>query len=352
MIEFHPIKSCAQTQPFAECSGVDLGGELAPTVVEEIKVGLLKHGLLLFRNQRSLTPEREVAFNQLFAWHEEAQTEFLFGFGAPTVEHRVSGAAQIPAWPQVSVLGNVFLDDYHGIVNTQLEPVLGFTLSAWHADGLHDMFDGMPELTTMFNPPGWPTSGGGATYFTSGVHALDRIEPELLEELRRCSARYIRSPNDELPDENRRVPCGPSYMTDDGTRRIGFAKDPRNPQAGVSDFVLSRQDAEGGGCHPCIRRHPDTGEESLYVTPSKVVYLVDTKSGEMRHDIEASTHLLSRALRPSATPSVRYEHQWQPGDFVAWLNALVLHSASDPSEIEGSRLMHRVRLSAPKKASL
>jgi alpha-ketoglutarate-dependent taurine dioxygenase len=58
--------------------------------------------------------------------------------------------------------------------------------------------------------------------------------------------------------------------------------------------------------------------------------------------------LLARALRPSVGPKIRYEHNWREGDFVAWLNTSVLHSASDPSGIDGSRLMHRVRLSSPK----
>ena len=58
--------------------------------------------------------------------------------------------------------------------------------------------------------------------------------------------------------------------------------------------------------------------------------------------------ILSQALQPSVNREVRYEHEWQEGDFVAWLNTLVLHSASDPSQTEGRRLMHRVRLSTPK----
>ena len=39
---------------------------------------------------------------------------------------------------------------------------------------------------------------------------------------------------------------------------------------------------------------------------------------------------------------------WREGDFVAWINTLVLHSATDPLDTVGPRLMHRVRLSTPK----
>ena len=142
-IAFHPIEVCAAHQPFAECRGISLADELNNDAISAVREGLLKHGLLVFRNQGAMTPAQEIAFNTAFGWHDPDQNDFLFGFGAPTTEHRVSGGAQIPDLPEVSVLGNVLLDNYHGITNTQLKPVLGFTHSAWHADGLHDMFDGL-----------------------------------------------------------------------------------------------------------------------------------------------------------------------------------------------------------------
>ena len=114
-IEFLPIADCPAEQPFVECRGVDLSVDLSDQQRGAIRQGLLDHGLLLFRHQQAMTPEREVVFNQSFGWHDPDQRDFLFGFGAPTTEHRVSGAAQMPEWPQVSVLGNVLLDDYHGI---------------------------------------------------------------------------------------------------------------------------------------------------------------------------------------------------------------------------------------------
>ena len=136
-------------------------------------------------------------------------------------------------------------------------------------------------------------------------------------------------------------------MTDDGTRRVGFGADPHDASAGLRDFTLTHEHAVGGGRHPCIYRHPVTGQESLYVSPCKAVYLIDAKNGEVRHDIEETVELLSKALWPSAKTGVRYEHHWKEGDFVAWLNTLTLHSATDPMNIDGSRLMHRVRLSTP-----
>jgi alpha-ketoglutarate-dependent taurine dioxygenase len=347
-IAFHPIEACARHQPFAECRGINLAGELDADAITIIREGLLKHGLLVFRDQGVMTPTQEVAFNKAFGWHDPAQNDFLFGFGAPTTEHRVSGGAQIPVLPEVSVLGNVMLENYHGITNTQLKPVLGFTHSAWHADGLHDMFDGLPEMTTMFNPVGWQTRGGGATYFTSGVHAVERMDGDVLEELRQCVVAYVRSPNDEAPDDSRRVSPGSSRMADEGTRRVGFSTNNDDPAAPLHDFEFKVEHADGGGRHAPIRRHPVTGKESLYITPAQAVCLLDAKIGTLRHGVNETVDLLARALRPSVGPKIRYEHNWREGDFVAWLNTSVLHSASDPSGIDGSRLMHRVRLSSPK----
>jgi alpha-ketoglutarate-dependent taurine dioxygenase len=295
-----------------------------------------------------MTPENEVTFNEAFGWHDPDQKAFLFGFGAPTTEHKTSGGAQIPDWPQVSVLGNIWLEDYHGIKNTQLIQTLGLSYSGWHADGLHDMFDGMPELTTMYNPVGWQTDGGGKTYFTSGVKAAERMDKSLLQELSKCVVAYVRCPNDDEPDESRRVIPGPAYMGRDGTRRTGFAVDANDPSAGFHDFEFKPEHAEGAGYHRCIRNHPLTGQPSLYVTPGRAVCLVDIETAEIRHDVEETADLLSDALQPSVIQGVRYEHQWREGDFVAWSNTLVLHSASDASGIVGQRLIHRVRLSAPK----
>jgi alpha-ketoglutarate-dependent taurine dioxygenase len=348
-IAFHPIEVCAAHQPFAECRGISLADELNNDAISAVREGLLKHGLLVFRNQGAMTPAQEIAFNKAFGWHDPDQNDFLFGFGAPTTEHRVSGGAQIPDLPEVSVLGNVLLDNYHGITNTQLKPVLGFTHSAWHADGLHDMFDGLPEMTTMFNPVGWQTRGGGATYFTSGVLAVERMDRDVLEELRQCVVAYVRSPNDEAPDDTRRVIPGSSRMTDEGTRRIGFSTSNDDPAAPLHDFEFKVEHADGGGRHAPIRRHPATGQEALYVTPSQAVCLLDAETGALRHEVKETIDLLARALRPSVGPEIRYEHNWREGDFVAWLNTLVLHSASDPSEIDGPRLMHRVRLSSPRR---
>ncbi len=347
-IAFSPIKQCAETQPFVECHGVDLSQDMPPDTLRQIKQALLTHGLVLFRHQKELSPQREVAFNRAFGWHDDRQATFVFGFGAPETGIKVSGGAQLPSCPEVSVLGNVMLDDYHGILNTQLRSGLGLTYSGWHADGLHDMFDGMPEMTTMFNPVGWQSTRGGETLFTSGVRAVERMDRSLLEELEHCVVAYMRFPNDDAPDESRRVIGAHAYMTKEGTHRVGWAVSPRDPAAGLLELELKPDHADGGGRHRCIRVHPVTGERSLYVSPGSVVHLLDADSGKMRHDIAETGRLLSEALLPSALPGVRYEHQWREGDFVAWLNTLVLHSATDPLDTDGPRLLHRVRLATPK----
>lgn len=347
-IRFQKIDNCPDSQPFVECHGIDLSQPISSSNLSEIKAGLLQHGLLVFPGQQSMKPADEVRFNEALGWHDTRQKEFLFGFGAPTAEHKVSGGAQIPEHPQVSVLGNVFLENYHGISNTQLVPVLGLSYSGWHADGLHDMFDGMPELTTMYNPVGWQTQGGGKTLFTSGVAAVKRMAPELLVELEQCTVAYARCPNDDDSNEGRRVVPGPVFMEREGTRRIGFAVDANDPEKGFHDFQIELKHADDAGRHRCIHTHPVTGQRSLYVTPSRAVCLIDIATGAVRHDVETTVDMLSEALYPGVTEEVRYEHVWEEGDFVAWSNTLVLHSASDASGISGDRLIHRVRLSTPK----
>ncbi len=73
------------------------------------------------------------------------------------------------------------------------------------------------------------------------------MAPDVAEELRQCEAVYIRSPNDEFPDESRRINSGPSCMADDGTRRIGFGVDAHDVSARLRDFRLAHEHAMGGG---------------------------------------------------------------------------------------------------------
>ena len=344
-MQLSPIPGYESTQPFAECRNLDLSQPIDAPLRDELKAALLKHGLIVFRDQ-TLTPQQEVEFNRLFAWHDPNQSEFIFGFGAPSKTHRIGTGAQLPNCPEVSVLGNVVLKNYHGIEQIEIKPQLALSFSGWHADGVHDMFDGLPEMTTMYSPTGWTVVKGGETFFTSGVRAVQRLSTSLYDELSRCVVAYMRSPNDVAPDPSRRVSPGPAAMADGGIRRTGFVRSMDNPEP--LDFELSLEHADNGGRHRCIRRHPLTGEDSLYVTPGQAVCLLDAETGEIRHDVEETQDLLADALRDSTAPGVRYEHTWREGDFVAWLNTLVLHSASDPSHIEGQRVVHRVRLSTPK----
>ena len=60
-ISFNSIPQCAGKQPFAECCGVDLSGDLSTQETGMIKAGLLEHGLLLFRGQNALTPTKFLA---------------------------------------------------------------------------------------------------------------------------------------------------------------------------------------------------------------------------------------------------------------------------------------------------
>ncbi len=74
-ISFRSIPECPVGQPYVECFGIDLSKEMSTSDIEIIRAGLLKHELLIFRNQHGLTPEKEVAFNKAFGWHDTKQTE-------------------------------------------------------------------------------------------------------------------------------------------------------------------------------------------------------------------------------------------------------------------------------------
>lgn len=136
----------------------------------------------------------------------------------------------------------------------------------------------------------------------------------------------MRFPNDDAPQESRKVNGAHGYMTEEGAHRVGWAV------AAIAVSAYTR---------PLEKLH------FMYLRGARSVSWMWT-AGEVRHDIDETQRLLSAALLPSALPGVRYEHRWREGDFIAWINTLVLHSATDPCKTDGPRLMHRVRLSTPK----
>ncbi len=133
---------------------------------------------------------------------------------------------------------------------------------------------------------------GGETLFSNQFRAFRTLPEELLEQLDGRSLRHV-----------------------------------------VTGVELGAED-EHEAWHPLLRRHPLSGETSLYLTTA-------SRCAEISGlDAERTRRLVERLLAHSTGEDNVYRHSWSAGDVVMWDNGCVLHKA-DHSGVVGDRVMHR-----------
>lgn len=92
--------------------------------------------------------------------------------------------------------------------------------------------------------------------------------------------------------------------------------------------------AEVAHWHPAIRRHPDTGEATLYLsTPERCTKISGTGA-------QAGAEAIAALYRRSIKPEALYRHKWHTGDLVIWDDRTTMHRA-DHSAVCGDRVFHR-----------
>jgi alpha-ketoglutarate-dependent taurine dioxygenase len=87
--------------------------------------------------------------------------------------------------------------------------------------------------------------------------------------------------------------------------------------------------------HPLVRRHPETGETTLYT--SEHVMGIDGLP-----DAQAQP-ILDRLLRTAIAPERVYRHHFRVGDLVVWDNRSMIHRAQG-FDGKHARVMHHVRI--------
>ena len=86
--------------------------------------------------------------------------------------------------------------------------------------------------------------------------------------------------------------------------------------------------------HPCVRSHPVTGRESIYLTPIWVRTLEGLDEADSQARIKEITDF-------ATSPETCYTHQWQVGDVLIWDNRSTLHRQLPFDADNERRLMHR-----------
>ena len=215
----------------AEIIGADLGGDLTPGLVQELRAVLLAHGMIGLRNQH-ITQERHIELGEAFG-------EVVSDHGDPTR-------------PEIQTIKAA------GGAKDQ-------SASRWHSDGCY-----------MATPPAFTilksvdvTPFGGDTCFSSAVAAYEGLAEEM--KTRIASLRYTADMTYML----RRA----------GTRTLAFGSDEKW-RALEKKYPMVEQ--------PVVRVHPETGQPVLYVNDAQSIDIVGMEQAEGRELLHTLTDEFKR----------------------------------------------------------
>lgn len=99
---------------------------------------------------------------------------------------------------------------------------------------------------------------------------------------------------------------------------------------------VAEQNPPEPAVHPVVRRHPETGRRSLYVSP----HLTSCVEGLAPADSDA---LLAALYAHMDQPRFLYTHRWRVGDLVLWDNRPTMHRRL-PFPGQQRRLMKRTQI--------
>ncbi|MGY4307884.1 taurine dioxygenase [Bradyrhizobium sp. USDA 4369] len=242
----------------------------------------LEHRVVVLRDQRMTTAE----FAALGA---------IFGEADP---HHIV-AMRHPDQPELTIVSN---QDEIGR-NPQLK-TLG---SGWHSDY---SYKAIPAAATLLLGVEVP-SHGGDTLFADATAAFADLPETRKAELRRFRVCH----------QHRWMP------------------DRTHPGARWNVLTESEQQATPEVLHPLVRRHPETGAESLFIAPCLLAGLKGVEGMDESEGLalieELGEHIIS--------PKYVYRHVWKPFDVVVWDNRCTNHRATT-DQLPGTEVRRMYRI--------
>jgi alpha-ketoglutarate-dependent 2,4-dichlorophenoxyacetate dioxygenase len=270
-----------------EVDGVDLRNPLSEIDAAEIDAGIQKYGVLVFHDQ-DITDEQQIAFSRNFGELE------MPGFVSNIT--KVKDRRLRPEMADVSNLGAgqkiLERDDRQRMFN------LGNLL--WHSDS---SFRAVPAKYSLLSGRQVPKKGGD-TQFTDMRAAYDSLDDETKAEI----DDYI---------------CEHSLLYSRGF--LGFTGLSETEQ---KSFKPVRQ--------RLVRRHPETGRKSLYLS-AHIGKILGLPVPEARFVVRDLTELATQ-------PEFVYAHKWRQHDLVIWDNGQTMHRARRFNDTGEARDMRRTTI--------
>jgi len=252
----------------AEIRGVDLTREIDGDARAAIYRAFLEHNVLVVRGQE-LTPAQVLAFERVFG----------------TPEIHVTKRYRHPEIDELIVMTNL---NAQGEVDA-FESRRGL---GWHSDMC---YRDVPSRATMLHPLEIPERGGD-TLFANMYMAYEEMPADLKGRIQGLR----------------------------GTFRFGGrSKDVQN-RLYPADRNKPLID------HPVVRRHPETGRESIFVNPIHTV-------GILGMDDEEAIELLDEIYAWCGQERFQARHRWRMGDTLVWDNRCTWHSATGDNPLRQPR---------------
>jgi len=250
----------------SEIRGLDLAEPVDDATFAQVEAALNDTHLLVFRDQRRLTPERHIEFSRRFGPLQiHVQRKFL-----------------LPGHPEILVVSNEIRNG---------EPIgLVDAGKYWHSD-LSYMAE--PSLGSLLHAQTLPAEGGD-TLFVNMHAAYEALPAAVKARIAGLAAEH-------------------SYQQRNAAQA---AKDPYRPQLDAKQAA-----AVPPVIHPVVRVHPGNGKPALFVNEGFTTRIIGLPAAE-------SDALLAMLFRHTVEGGFTHRHHWEAHDLVFWDNRSSLHFAT------------------------
>jgi len=270
----------------AECSGLDIGERLRPEEAAAIDEGMDRYAVLVFRRDRPLTTDQQIAFTRNFGELEPPYTQIQSPEGK-----RLNS-------PHLADISNLGPED-RILERDDRKRLFGLGNQLWHSDSSYKT---IPARYSLLCAHVVPPEGGNTEFadMRAAYDALDDKTKALIPEL----------------------VCEHSRTFSKGALGFSFTEEE------VRAFAPVRQ--------RLVRTHRKTGRKSLYLS---------SHAGRIVGWPVPEAMLLLRELTERATQrEFVYSHRWRVGDLVVWDNRATMHRARRYEDEKYPRDLRRTTL--------
>jgi alpha-ketoglutarate-dependent 2,4-dichlorophenoxyacetate dioxygenase len=270
----------------AECSGIDIGAPLSSQQTDFIVEGMDHYAVLVFRRDKPLTTEQQIAFTKSLGELEPYYRKIQPEEGLRLEDPRLSDISNLA--PGDKILPREDRKRQFSLGNRM-----------WHSDSSYKHIPARySALCAHVIPP-----EGGDTEFADMRAAWDALDPAMKAQVKGLTTEHSR-------------------IFSKGALGFGFTEQE------LHDFAPVRQ--------PLVRIHPRSGRVSLYLS---------SHAGRIVGWPGPEALLFLRELTEHATqPAFVYRHKWRVGDLVMWDNQCTMHRARPFDDMKYPRDLRRTTL--------